>query len=71
VAALGNPSASSDLLVAIGMLRAAAEGAAANVRINLESLTDESFRADAAARISAVLDEVATHTHAATAALQG
>lgn len=71
VAALGNPSASSDLLVAIGMLRAAAEGAAANVRINLGSLSDESFRADAAARIAAVLDEVATHTHAATAALQG
>jgi formiminotetrahydrofolate cyclodeaminase len=71
VAALGNPSASSDLLVAIGMLRAAADGAAANVRINLESLTDESFRADAATRIAAVLDEVATHTHAATAALQG
>jgi formiminotetrahydrofolate cyclodeaminase len=71
VAALGNPSASSDLLVAIGMLRAAAEGAAANVRINLASLTDESIRADAATRIAAVLDEVATHTHAATAALQG
>ncbi len=71
VAALGNPSASSDLLVAIGMLRAAAEGAAANVRINLDSLTDESFRADAATGIAAVLDEVATHTHAATAALQG
>ena len=53
------------------MLRAAAEGAAANVRINLGSLSDESFRADAAARIAAVLDEVATHTHAATAALQG
>jgi formiminotetrahydrofolate cyclodeaminase len=71
VAALGNPSASSDLLVAMGMLRAAAEGAAANVRINLESLADESFRADAVARITATLDEVATHTHAATAALQG
>lgn len=71
VAALGNPSASSDLLVAIGMLRAAAEGAAANVRINLGSLADESFRADAAARIAATLDEVAAHTHAATAALQG
>ena len=32
IAALGNPSASSDLLVAMGMLRAGAEGAAANVR---------------------------------------
>jgi formiminotetrahydrofolate cyclodeaminase len=71
VAALGNPSASSDLLVAMGLLRAAADGTAANVRTNLESLTDETFRADAAARIAAVLDEVATHSHAATAALQG
>jgi formiminotetrahydrofolate cyclodeaminase len=71
VAALGNSSAASDLLVAMGMLRAAAEGAAANVRINLEGITDEGFRGDAATRIAAVLDEVATHTRAATAALQG
>jgi formiminotetrahydrofolate cyclodeaminase len=71
VAALGNPSASSDLLVGMGMLRAAAEGAAANVRINLEGIKDDTFRADAAARIAAVLDEVATHSHAVTAALQG
>jgi methenyltetrahydrofolate cyclohydrolase len=71
VAALGNPSASSDLLVAMGMLRAGAEGAAANVRTNLESLDDEAFRSDAATRIAGVLDEVVTHTHAATAALQG
>ena len=66
VAALGNSSASSDLLVAMGMLRAAA-----NVRTNLPGITDEDFRGDVAARIAAVLDEVATHTHAATAALQG
>jgi formiminotetrahydrofolate cyclodeaminase len=71
VAALGNPSASSDLLVAMGMLRAGAEGAAANVRTNLESLDDEAFRSDAATRIAGVLDEVVTHTLAATAALQG
>jgi formiminotetrahydrofolate cyclodeaminase len=71
VAALGNPSASSDLLVALGMLNAAAQGAAANVRINLEGLTDESFRTEAAARIAAILDEVTTHTDAARAALQG
>lgn len=71
VAALGNRSASSDLLVAMGLLRAAAEGAAANVRTNLEGIVDETFTADATARITAVLDEVTTHTHAATAALQG
>ncbi|MGD9901972.1 MAG: cyclodeaminase/cyclohydrolase family protein [Vicinamibacterales bacterium] len=71
VAALGNPSAASDLRVGVGMLAAAAEGAAANVRINLETITDEAFRADAAARIAAVLDEVTTHSQAVTAALQG
>ncbi len=71
VAALGNPSASSDLLVAAGMLRAAAEGGAANVRINLEGIKDDTFRADAAARIAAVLDEVAAHGQAITVALQG
>jgi formiminotetrahydrofolate cyclodeaminase len=71
VAALGNRSASSDLLVAMGLLRAAAEGAAANVRTNLEGIVDETFTADATARITAVLDEVTTHMHAATAALQG
>ena len=62
VAALGNPSASSDLLVAMALLRAAAEGAAANVRTNLGGSTTRRFRGDAAARIAAVLDEVATHT---------
>jgi formiminotetrahydrofolate cyclodeaminase len=71
VAARGNPAASSDLLVALGMLKAAADGAAANVRINLEGLTDESFRAEASTRIAAILDEVAAHGDAANAALQG
>jgi formiminotetrahydrofolate cyclodeaminase len=71
VATLGNPSASSDLRVASGMLNAAAEGAAANVRINLEGLTDESFRGSASTRIAAILDEVAAHSHAVNVALQG
>ncbi|HEX8030162.1 MAG TPA: cyclodeaminase/cyclohydrolase family protein [Vicinamibacterales bacterium] len=44
VATHGNVSAASDAGVAIGLLRAAAEGAAANVRINLVSLKDESFK---------------------------
>jgi methenyltetrahydrofolate cyclohydrolase len=71
VAALGNRSAASDLLVATGMLRAAAEGAAANVRINLDGVTDDTFKADASARLTAVLDEVAAHSHTVNAALQG
>jgi formiminotetrahydrofolate cyclodeaminase len=43
VADYGNPSAASDAGVALGLLKAAAEGAAANVRINLASLKDEGF----------------------------
>jgi glutamate formiminotransferase/formiminotetrahydrofolate cyclodeaminase len=56
VARHGNPSAASDAGVAIGLLRAAAEGAHANVRINLDSIKDEVFTAAAgteAARLSA------------------
>ncbi|MEO7133235.1 MAG: cyclodeaminase/cyclohydrolase family protein [Vicinamibacterales bacterium] len=45
IADYGNPSAASDVGVAIGLLKAAAEGAAANVRINLTGLKDESFKA--------------------------
>jgi formiminotetrahydrofolate cyclodeaminase len=39
----GNASAASDAGVAIGLLKAAAEGAAANVRINLTGLKDAAF----------------------------
>ena len=41
----GNRSADSDVGVAIGLLKAAADGAAANVRINLAGLKDEAFKA--------------------------
>ena len=40
----GNPAAASDVDVGLGLLRAAADGAAANVNINLESIQDEAFR---------------------------
>lgn len=49
VAAYGNPSAASDASVAIKLLGAAAAGADANVRANLESLKDEAFRSATAA----------------------
>ena len=44
VADYGNRSAESDVGVAIGLLKAAAAGAAANVRINLAGLKDEGFK---------------------------
>jgi formiminotetrahydrofolate cyclodeaminase len=44
VAKHGNASAASDAGVAIGLLAAAADGAAANVRINLAGLKDEGYK---------------------------
>jgi formiminotetrahydrofolate cyclodeaminase len=55
VAEHGNRSAASDAGVAIGLLRAAANGAHANVQTNLEGIKDEAFKAtigDEAARLS-------------------
>ena len=49
VARCGNPSASSDVRVALELLEAAGAGAAANVEINLTSLDDESYRKSSAA----------------------
>ena len=43
VAALGNRNASSDVQVAIELLRAALRGARVNVDVNLASITDESY----------------------------
>ena len=56
----GNQSAESDAGVAIGLLKAAADGAAANVRINLTGLKDEAFKnaTDAeTSRLAAAADE--------------
>lgn len=55
----GNPSAASDVDVGLGLLRAAADGAAANVNINLESIQDESFK-------KATMDSVAECQSAVT-----
>lgn len=56
VAQHGNRAAASDAGVAIALLRAAAAGAHANVRANLESIKDEGFKSSTdaeAARLSA------------------
>jgi len=69
VADYGNRSAASDAGVAIGLLKAAADGAAANVRINLESLKDESFRTSTEAETSKLLAQAAAHAAAAMQSL--
>ena len=58
VARCGSRSAASDVGVAVGLLEAAAAGAEANVRINLDGLSEEAFRASAredAARLMAAV----------------
>jgi formiminotetrahydrofolate cyclodeaminase len=55
VASIGNAAAVSDVGVGAGLLVAAANGAAANVHINLEGLADGDFRASAASRMDALL----------------
>ncbi len=71
VAGAGNRAAAADLLVAIGMVRAAADGAAANVRANLDTLDDQAFSASALVRLTATLEDLATSAHTALGALQG
>ena len=51
----GNASAESDTGVAIGLLQAAASGAAANVRMNLGGLKDEAFKAATEAETARLL----------------
>ena len=52
VEALGNPNASSDVQVAVALLKAALQGAQANVEVNLGSLKDGEY-------VARVRDEVA------------
>ena len=61
VADYGNQSAASDVGVAIGLLRAAADGAAANVRINLAGLKDEVFNTATEAETARLLAAAAGH----------
>jgi methenyltetrahydrofolate cyclohydrolase len=57
VAAHGNPSASSDVGVAVALLRAGLEGARLNVEVNLGSIKDDTYK-------GAVAEEVARLTAA-------
>jgi formiminotetrahydrofolate cyclodeaminase len=65
VAEHGNRAAASDAAVAIGLLKAAADGAAANVRTNLAGLKDEGLRKATEEELSRLLEQAAAH--AATA----
>jgi formiminotetrahydrofolate cyclodeaminase len=69
VAAFGNASAASDTGVAIALLRAAAAGAEANVRANLEGLKDESFRSATAAEVAQLSADAAAAADSAMRAL--
>lgn len=70
VAGAGNRAAAADLLVAIGIVRAAADGAATNVRANLDTLDDQSFIDSALARLTASLEDAAQSAHTAMGSLQ-
>ena len=59
VAEHGNRSAESDVGVAIGLLQAAANGAAANVRMNLGGLKDETFKTATEAATARLLESAA------------
>ena len=52
-----NPHMASDLTVAGALVRAAIDGALANVEINLKELTDEAFVADVRARVAPLVKE--------------
>lgn len=61
IAEHGNRSAASDAGVAVGLLKAAADGAAANVRINLGSLKDTAFVTATESETARLSDTAAAH----------
>lgn len=69
VAQHANRSAASDAGVAIALLRAAAAGAHANVRANLDGLKDEAFKAATDAEATRLSSEAVANTTAALQAL--
>lgn len=69
VAEAGNRSAASDVGVAVGLLVAAATGAEANVRTNLDGLKDEGFNANVASEAARLTAELGAAARAARQAL--
>ena len=70
VAQHGNRSAASDVGVGVGLLEAAAQGAAANVRINLGSLKDDAFTSSAVSDVERIGKELAANATAARSHLE-
>jgi formiminotetrahydrofolate cyclodeaminase len=71
VADFGNRAAASDVGVAIGLLKAAAGGAAENVAINLASMKDESFRSATAADMARLSETASAGAAAAMQSVAG
>ena len=69
VAQHGNRSAASDAGVAVELLKAAAVGAYANVRTNLDSIKDEGFKTETAAEAARLSAAAAADASAAMRAL--
>jgi formiminotetrahydrofolate cyclodeaminase len=69
VAAHGNPSAASDIRVAIELLEAAGAGAAANVEVNIVSIEDVAYRTSAAEDVMRLTNQLVEDAAAARAAL--
>ena len=70
VAQHGNRSAVSDVGVGIDLLEAAASGATANVRINLESLQDAAFKTTTEETVATLMRSIEGDAQAARAALR-
>jgi formiminotetrahydrofolate cyclodeaminase len=70
VAECGNPSAASDVRVALELLEAASAGATANVEINLSALSDEAYRTSTASAVLELTNEITENAAAARGALQ-
>jgi glutamate formiminotransferase/formiminotetrahydrofolate cyclodeaminase len=70
VAERGNPSAASDVRVALELLEAASAGATANVEVNLSSMTDEAYRMATASAVVELTNRITEDAAAARGALQ-
>lgn len=69
IATHGSRPAASDVGVGVSLLEAAAEGATANVKINLEGVHDEAFKGSAAADLEEINTRLSADAAAARAQL--